>query len=34
MKISDLKAGTGNVNITATIVQKEEPREVVNKFGK
>ncbi|MCL5680261.1 MAG: OB-fold nucleic acid binding domain-containing protein [Candidatus Marsarchaeota archaeon] len=34
MKISDLKAGTGNVNITATIIQKEEPREVVNKFGK
>ncbi len=34
MKISDLKAGTGNVNITATIIQKEEPREVVNKYGK
>ncbi len=34
MKISDLKAGTGNVSITATVIQKEEPREVVSKFGK
>ncbi|MCL4372209.1 OB-fold nucleic acid binding domain-containing protein [Candidatus Marsarchaeota archaeon] len=34
MKISDLKAGTGNVSLTATVIQKEEPREVVNKFGK
>jgi ssDNA-binding replication factor A large subunit len=34
MKISDLKAGSGNVNIVATVVSKEEPREVTTKFGK
>jgi ssDNA-binding replication factor A large subunit len=34
MKISDLKSGTGNVNITAEIVSIEAPREVMGKFGK
>ena len=34
MKISDLKAGTSNVTITATVSQKDEPREVVTKYGK
>ncbi len=34
MKISELKAGASNVNLTAKVTQKEEPREVVTKFGK
>ncbi len=34
MKISELKAGASNVNLKATVEQKEEPREVVTKFGK
>jgi replication factor A1 len=34
MKISELKAGASNVSVTATVEQKEEPREVVTKFGK
>ncbi len=34
MKISDLKAGTSNVSIKATVSQKDEPREVVTKYGK
>ncbi len=34
MKISELKAGTSNVTITATVSQKDEPREVVTKYGK
>ncbi len=34
MKISDLRAGTGSVNITATVVSKEDPREVRTKYGK
>lgn len=34
MKISDLKAGTSNVTIKATVAQKDEPREVVTKYGK
>lgn len=34
MKISELKAGASNVSIKATVEQKEEPREVVTKFGK
>jgi ssDNA-binding replication factor A large subunit len=34
MKISELKAGASGVTITATVVQKSEPREVVTKFGK
>ncbi len=34
MKISELKAGTGNVNLEAEVTAVEEPREVVTKFGK
>jgi len=34
MKISELKAGTGNASIEAEIVSMEEPREVMGKFGK
>jgi replication factor A1 len=34
MKISELKAGTSNVTIKAVVSQKDEPREVVTKYGK
>lgn len=34
MKIEELKAGTSNVDIEAEVTQKEEPREVVTKWGK
>ncbi len=34
MKISELRAGASNVTVTGKIVQKEEPREVVTKYGK
>lgn len=34
MKISELKPGTGSVNIVAEVIAIEEPREVVTKFGK
>lgn len=34
MKIDELKAGTSNVDIQAEVTQKEEPREVVTKYGK
>ncbi len=34
MKISELKAGTGNVNVQGEIVKLEEARDVVTKFGK
>lgn len=34
MKISELKAGTGNANIEAEIVSMDEPRDVMGKFGK
>lgn len=34
MKISELKAGTGNVDIQGEIVNKEEARDVITKFGK
>ena len=33
MKISELKIGTGKVNITAKVVSKEEPRDINTKFG-
>lgn len=33
MKISDLKEGLGRVNIEATIVKKEDPRNVFTRFG-
>ncbi|MCL5099534.1 MAG: DNA-binding protein [Candidatus Marsarchaeota archaeon] len=34
MKINELKAGASNINLSAKIVQKDEPREVVTKYGK
>jgi replication factor A1 len=34
MKISELKAGASNVDIEATVVEKQEPREVITKYGK
>ena len=34
MKISELKAGANNVTVTAKVIQKDEPREVVTKYGK
>lgn len=34
MKISELKAGASNVTITAKVVKKDDPREVVTKYGK
>ena len=34
MKISELKAGTGNVDLEGEISVKEEPRDVITKFGK
>ncbi len=34
MKISELRAGASNVTVTAKVTQKDEPREVVTKYGK
>ncbi|MCX6770129.1 MAG: OB-fold nucleic acid binding domain-containing protein [Candidatus Micrarchaeota archaeon] len=34
MKISELKAGTGNASIEAEVVSMEEARDVMGKFGK
>ncbi len=34
MKISDLKAGATNVDLEATVVEKDDPREVITKYGK
>jgi len=34
VKISDLKPGTGNINIEAEVVSVEEPREVLTKLGR
>ena len=34
MKISELKSGTGNVDIQGELVTKEEGRDVITKFGK
>jgi ssDNA-binding replication factor A large subunit len=34
MKISELKVGASNVTIQAKVVNKDEPREVVTKYGK
>ncbi|MCL4411241.1 OB-fold nucleic acid binding domain-containing protein [Candidatus Marsarchaeota archaeon] len=34
MKISELKAGASNVEVEAKVTQKDEPREVVTKYGK
>lgn len=34
MNISDLKAGASNVEIEAVVAEKDEPREVITKYGK
>lgn len=34
MKVSELKAGTGNVSVTGELSTKEEGRDVITKFGK
>lgn len=34
MKINELKAGATNINIQAKVQKKDEPREVVTKYGK
>ena len=34
MKISELKAGTGNITVETECVSKEEPREVLTRYGK
>lgn len=34
MKISELKAGASNVELEATVSEKQEPREVISKYGK
>ena len=34
MKISELKSGTGNVNVAGEIVTIDAPRDVITKFGK
>ncbi len=34
MNISELKAGASNVEIEAVVAEKEEPREVISKWGK
>lgn len=34
MNISDLKAGASDVEVEATVVEKQEPREVITKYGK
>lgn len=34
MNISDLKAGASNVDVEAVVAEKDEPREVVTKYGK
>lgn len=34
MKISELKAGATNVELEGTITEKNDPREVITKYGK
>ena len=34
VKISEVRAGSGNVSVEGEVVAKEEPRDVVSKFGK
>src|SRR5271157_2140108 len=34
MNISDLKAGATDVELEATVVEKQDPREVITKYGK
>lgn len=34
MKISEVKAGTGSISVQGEITAKDEPRDVLTKFGK
>jgi len=34
MKISELKTGANNVDVTGTVTKKDQPRDVVTKYGK
>lgn len=34
VKISEVRAGSGNITVEGEIIAKEEPRDVVSKFGK
>lgn len=34
MKISELRVGASSVTVQAKVIQKDEPREVVTKYGK
>jgi len=34
MNISELKAGASDVELEATVAEKQEPREVITKYGK
>lgn len=34
VKITELKAGASNVTVQAKVVKKDDPREVITKFGK
>ena len=34
MKISELKAGIGNVNVSGKIIELDGPRDIITKFGK
>ncbi len=34
MNISDLKAGASDVDVEATVIEKQDPREVITKYGK
>ncbi len=34
VKISEVRAGSGNVTVEGEVTAKEEPRDVVSKFGK
>ncbi len=34
MKISEIRAGTGSITVAGEITAKDEPREVLTKFGK
>ena len=34
MKITEVKAGTGSISVSGEITAKDEPRDVLTKFGK
>jgi ssDNA-binding replication factor A large subunit len=34
VKITELKAGASNVSVQAKVIKKDDPREVITKFGK